>query len=186
MNNNLALNQLEFTSSGLGIRQEKQADYDEVYKLVDSAFATTTHYDRTEADYLNAIRSKQVFIPELSLVAELTSGKIVGQIVLYKTWIKAKNELLETLVLSPISVHPDYFRQGIARAMMEKAATIAVELEYSSVFLCGDPHIYQGLGFHPSYSFNIYHKTDAQAEWCMGREFVKGSLDTISGMIDIV
>ena len=38
------------------------------------------------------------------------------------------------LLLSPISVHPDYFRRGIATAMMKEAFQIAQELGYTAVF----------------------------------------------------
>src|SRR5665647_3784052 len=65
------------------IRQEQYADYDEVYELVKTSFATSTN--EGEWDYLNEVRKKDTFIPELSLVAENDDGKLVGQIVLYKT-----------------------------------------------------------------------------------------------------
>ncbi len=65
------------------IRQEQPADYDEVYELVKISFATSTN--EGEWDYLNEVRKKSTFIPELSLVAENDVGKLIGQIVLYKT-----------------------------------------------------------------------------------------------------
>ena len=51
------------------IRRENPADYDEVYQLVKTAFAASPDSDGTEQDYLNEIRKKDAFIPELSLVA---------------------------------------------------------------------------------------------------------------------
>lgn len=168
------------------IRQELQSDYNKVYELVNKAFATASHSDGTEADYLNDVRNKSTFIPELSFVAETENSKIVGQIVLYRTEIKAENATIEALVLSPLSVHPDYFRQGIARQLIDYALKEAATMGHRSVFLCGDPEIYQKLGFRPSYEFNIYHANDPKAEWCMGRELVANSLANISGTIDIV
>lgn len=100
------------------IRQEQPADYDEIYELVKKAFATSTNDG--EWDYLNELREKDTFIPELSLVAENDDGKLVGQIVLYKTNITTADRVYTELLLSPISVHPDFFRRGIARAMMMK------------------------------------------------------------------
>ncbi len=64
------------------IRQEQPDDYDEVYELVKMSFATSTN--EGEWDYLNEVRKKDTFIPELSLVAENDDGQLVGQIVLYK------------------------------------------------------------------------------------------------------
>jgi len=115
------------------IRQEHPADYPEVYELVKTSFATLPDADGTEADYLNDVRKKDTFIPELSLVAEHENGKLIGQIVLYKTDIATPDKTITELVLSPICVHPDYFRRGIARALMESAFARARDLGYSAL-----------------------------------------------------
>ena len=169
------------------IRQEQASDYAEVYKLVETAFNSNPETDGTVPDYLNGLRSKESFIPELSLVAEHENGKIIGQVVLYKTDITTATGAVTELVLSPISVHPDYFRQGIARAMMERAFEIAINLGYKAVFLCGDPAFYRKIGFAPTYKYGIYHVKDKakNAEWCMVRELVSEALNNISGSIDI-
>jgi len=170
------------------IRQERPADYSEVYELVKMSFATVSDSDGTEPDYLNELKNKDTFIPELSLVAENDDGKLIGQIVLYKTAITTSQGELAELLLSPISVHPDYFRRGIARAMVEEALRIARGMGFKAVFLCGDPVIYERLGFLPSYQYNIFHKTDESktAKWSMVRELYNGALDDISGTIDTV
>lgn len=169
------------------IRQETPADYIEVYELVKQAFATTTFSDGTEPDYLNDLRKENGFIPELSLIAENEEGRITGQIVLYKMIIKTTERAIEQLVLSPISVHPDYFRQGIARKMMEAAFTKAIDLGYTAVFLCGDPDFYRKLGFEATYTHRIYHEDDKgkNADWCMVKELQKGALTGVHGTVDI-
>ena len=170
------------------IRQETPSDYSEVYELVKMSFATVSDSDGTEPDYLNELRTKDTFIPELSLVAENEDGMLVGQIVLYKTTISTQHGELIELLLSPISVHPDYFRRGIARALMERSFEIAKNLGYTAVFLCGDPEFYLKIGFIPTYEHGIYHITDKEknAEWCMVRELVAGALEKVSGTVDIV
>jgi len=170
------------------IRQETPADYNEVSELIKVSFATNADDDGTTSDYLNEIRKTDAFIPELSLVAEAESGKIIGQIVLYETTIDTKNENITALLLSPICVHPDYFRKGIARSMVEKAFCTAKEMDYKAVFLCGEPKIYRKLGFKPSFEYSIFHISDEtkNAEWCMVYEFVDGALNGVSGMVDIV
>jgi len=162
------------------IRQETPSDYAEVYRLVKISFATNADDDGTVPDYLNDLREKETFIPELSLVAEI-EGKLVGQIMLYKT-------TFGELLLSPISVHPDYFRRGIARAMVEEALRIAKGMGFRAVFLCGNPEIYGRLGFVPTYKYNIFHKNDESktAEWSMVRELYDGALNGVSGIIDTV
>ena len=64
-------------------------------------------------DYLAELREKDVFVPELSLVAQNDDGQIIGQIVLYKTTITTPRGECVELLLSPICVHPNYFRRGI-------------------------------------------------------------------------
>jgi len=170
------------------IRREKPSDYDEVYELVKTSFAVNSDDDGTTPDYLNQLRQKDVFTPELSLVAENDDGKIVGQIVLYKTDISAQNEKITELLLSPICVHPDYFRMGIARLMTEESLRIAKAMGYKAVFLCGNPELYKKLGFVPTFEHNIFHVSDdsKKAEWCMVHELVKDALKGISGTVDIV
>lgn len=167
------------------IRQEQIADYDEVYELVKISFATSTNDG--EWDYLNEVRKKDTFIPELSLVAVDDNGKLVGQIVLYKTNITTENAIFTELLLSPISVHPNYFRRGIAREMMKEAFQIAKGMGYQAVFLCGNPDFYHKIGFKPSYEYNIFHVADKtkKAEWCMAYELIAGSLINKIGTINI-
>jgi len=170
------------------IRQETASDYSEVYELVKISFAANADDDGTTADYLNEIRKTDAFVPELSLVAESENGQIVGQIVLYKTTINTKNKETTALLLSPICVHPDYFRKGIARSLVEKAFCKAKEMDYKAVFLCGEPDLYRKFGFKPSFEYNIFHISDEtkNAEWCMVHELVDGALNGISGTVDIV
>ncbi|MCL2363530.1 MAG: GNAT family N-acetyltransferase [Defluviitaleaceae bacterium] len=168
------------------IRQEQPGDYDEVYNLVKDAFDSKEETCGTVPDYLNDLRTKDTFIPELSLVAE-RNGKIIGQIVLYKTDITTPDGCTCTeLLLSPISVHPDYFRQGIARAMTEEVLRRACGLGYGAVFLCGDSTFYRKLEFVPSYEHNLFHVNDPHAEWSMVRTLYDGALDGITGTINTV
>ncbi len=168
------------------IRQETPKDYKEVYHIVKNAFATTDYSDGSEADYLNDIRERDSFIPELSLVAE-DNNKIIGQIVLYNMQINCGKKVETQLLLSPISVHPDYFKQGVGSALINRACNLAVNMGYKAVFLCGNPEYYSKFGFIPTYKYDVYHINDKEknAEWCMVKELSEGYLKTISGSIDI-
>ena len=171
------------------IRQERPSDYDEVYALVKASFATvyTGGTQPDEQDYLNELRKKDAFIPELSLVAE-DGGMVIGQIVLSKTAVTTPHGERTELLLSPICVHPDYFRRGIARALTEQALRIAGQMGFGAVFLCGEPEIYTRLGFVPSHRYDIFHKDDdsKSAPWSMVRELYHGALSGISGTVDTV
>jgi len=172
------------------IRQEKPSDYEEVYQLVKTSFQAVCPdgTEPDEQDYLNKLREKDVFIPALSLVAEHNNGTLVGQIVLYKTIVSTPQGEQTELLLSPLCVHPDYVRRGIARQMIEKAMGIAKEMGFQAVFLCGEPEIYGRMGFVPSYRYGIFHKEDASksADWSMVRELYRGALDGVSGVVDTI
>ena len=172
----------------LRIRQECSSDYADVYELVKISFSTSSHADGTESDYLDEVRKKNTFIPELSLVVENDNGALIGQIVLYKTNITTPHGEFTELLLSPICVHPNYFKRGIARFMIEEALQTARKMGFRAVFLCGEPIIYKKLGFLPSHNYNIFHEKDnsKSAEWSMVRELYQGALNGISGTIDTV
>jgi predicted N-acetyltransferase YhbS len=149
------------------------------------SFATSTN--EGEWDYLNEVRKKDTFIPELSLVAENDDGRLIGQIVLYKTNITTSDDIYTELLLSPISVHPDFFRRGVARAMMSEAFQIAKAMGFTSIFLCGNPDFYHKFGFKASYEYGIFHIADKtkKAEWCMAFELTPGALIGKTGTINI-
>jgi predicted N-acetyltransferase YhbS len=170
------------------LRQERPSDYDEVFELVKISFSTNSDDDGTVPGYLNDLRKKDVFISELSLVAENEEGKIIGQIVLYKTIITTSRMEPTELLLSPICVHPDYFRHGVARALINEAFNVAKTMGYNAVFLCGDPKIYKKFGFLPSYKYNIFHISDVSknAEWSLVYELSAGRLEGICGTVNTV
>ncbi len=169
------------------LRQETPADYAQVEAMVKASFATTSHWDGTEHLYLNELRTKPTFIPELSLVA-VKDERIVGQIVLYETCLVGCANTHELLNLSPVSVHVDYFRQGIGTKLIQTGCENAARLGYKAVLLCGDPAYYTRFGFKPSYEYAIYHINDMEhtAQWCMVKELEEGFLAHVKGSTDIL
>lgn len=173
------------TKTGLDIiiRQETPCDYTVVNQMVFDTFATVSDDFAETMEYFIAVRKKETFIPELSFVATLPDGRIVGQITLYKTDIITPTKRITQLVLSPISVLPAFFKQGIAREMIGYALQRAKEMGYFAVFLQGNPRFYEKFGFEPTYRYGIYHQIDKDknAEYCMVNELFPGSLDGIQG-----
>ena len=103
-------------------------------------------------------RKKDTFIPELSLVAVLENGTIVGEVALHETDIVTDNENITQLVLSQSAVLPEYRMQGIMRMLVEYALKKAEKLGYGAVFLGGNPNLYGRFGFEPSSVYGIYHE----------------------------
>ena len=120
------------TTSGLDItiRPETTDEHEQVNRLIYTAF--TESYDVKTGtfmlDYFKAEREKATFIPELSLVALLEDGKIVGQVTLYETDIITPTGKNTQLVLSQSAVLPEYKMRGIMRELVTTAFSKAKEM----------------------------------------------------------
>lgn len=124
------------------IRQEKLNDRQEIYQLIQAAFATAKYSDGNEQDLVVALRNSNSFIPELSLVAEI-NNQLVGHIL----FTKAKIEKEEILVLAPLSVKPQYQKQGIGKALIKEGHRIAKNLGYSYSIVLGSQFYYPKFGY---------------------------------------
>lgn len=111
----------------LVIRPETHKDYKDIVSLVLRSFKEGTDYsDGTDiVALIEEIRDSEYYIPELSFVAEL-NGKIVGHFLFSRFPLSVtpsgghtKADEAEIVMLAPVSVHADYLRQGIGKAMLK-------------------------------------------------------------------
>ncbi len=102
------------------IRQEREQDYPEIYRLVKEAFATAEHAGGNEQDLVEALRKGTAYLPELALVAE-EEGVLAGHILLTRASVGGA----PVMALAPLSVRPEFQRRGVGTALMEKAHEIA-------------------------------------------------------------
>ena len=144
------------------IRQEQFNDYDTVYLLVKTAFASATHSDGNEHNLVSALRDSKSFIPELSLVA-VCQEKIVGHILFTKATIGEKT----VLALAPLSILPPYQGQGIGQALMTEGHRIAQELGYEYSIVLGHPQYYPKAGYRPASLYGIKAPFDVPDEYFM-------------------
>jgi putative acetyltransferase len=86
-----------------------------------------------------------------SLVAELDDA-VVGHTMLSRGWIDAEQELVETWVLSPVSVEPECQGRGIGGELVRAALDAARDAGATAVFLEGSPDYYSRFGFEPGLS----------------------------------
>ena len=81
-----------------------------------------------------------------SLVA-VADGELVGHVGLSRGWVDARRELVEVLVLSPLSVRPDRQGHGVGSALVAAALATAGDRGAPAVFLEGSPDYYGRRGF---------------------------------------
>jgi putative acetyltransferase len=81
-----------------------------------------------------------------SLVAE-QDGSLVGHVQLSRSWVDARERLVEVLVLSPLSVLPEAQGRGVGTALVAAALDRAAALGAPAVVLEGSPDYYGRRGF---------------------------------------
>jgi putative acetyltransferase len=75
---------------------------------------------------------------------------VVGHVALSHGWLDARRELVDVLILSPLSVTPDRQGEGTGTALVAAAIGTAQELGAPAVFLEGSPAYYGRRGFQPA------------------------------------
>ncbi len=125
------------------IRRERTDDWGAVDAVVSAAFAgPRADQEPPETLLVRALRRDAGWIPTLSMVA-VHDVRIVGHVVCTRGWIGE----ISALGLGPISVLPDYQRQGIGQALMRAIIGAADAAGESLIALLGDHHFYGRFGF---------------------------------------
>lgn len=166
------------------IRQENEADYNEIYKLIQTAFETAKVRDGDEQDYAIGLRNSKHYIPELAFVAE-KDNKLIGHIMFTKLYVKQQNgEKAEGLLVAPLSVLIEYRNKGIGSTLMKEGLRQAKELGYKFAILAGDPDYYSKLGFEQSSHFNIINENGIPDQFVLVNRIISNALDGIQGTIN--
>lgn len=181
-------------NSKITIRPEEHKDYKDIVSLILRSFQEGTDYsDGSDIIALvEEIRDSKYHIPELSFVAEL-EGKIVGHFLFSHFPISKTREgghredgKSDIVMLAPVSVHADYFRQGIGAQMLSLGIEKVKEMGYKGITVEGNFNFYNRVGFRTSSEYGIYPTSGWPMEeprCMMCQETYEGSLDDIQGYI---
>ena len=142
----------------LKIRNEQASDYEEILKMTYEAFLTLDYPGRKREDehfLFRLLQDSEYVIPGLSFVAE-QGGEIVGHILYAKSKIVCQDGTeRDTITFGPLSVKPEYHRQGIGARLVSHSMDAARELGYGAVVIEGVPEYYPKLGFKRAREYGL-------------------------------
>ena len=126
----------------LTLRNEQAVDIEAIFNLTKRAFKNAEHTDHNEQFIVNALRDAQQLT--ISLVAELDQH-IIGHVAVSPVEISsgAKN----WYGLGPISVAPEYQRQGVGSTLVQYALEQLKQFSAAGCVVLGDPNYYSKFGF---------------------------------------
>jgi putative acetyltransferase len=124
------------------IRDETAADVSAIAEVTVAAFKTLAISHHTEQFIIAALRAANALT--VSLVAEL-NGRVVGHVAFSAVTISDGTR--NWYGLGPVSVLPEYQRQGIGKALIQNGISILRGLNAHGCCLVGDPEYYKRFGF---------------------------------------
>jgi putative acetyltransferase len=124
------------------IRAVRPAEERAAEELVAAAFGESP--DGRVVQMMRALRAGGA--ARASLVA-VVGEELAGHVGLSRGWVDARRELVEVLVLSPLSVRPGHQGYGVGTALVAAALRAAEDRHAPAVFLEGSPVYYGRRGF---------------------------------------
>lgn len=163
------------------IRHETEKDRRAVEELTREAFWNLYVPGCSEHFVLHNLRNSLDFIPELDFVAE-KQGRIVGHIAYTRGLIRDRTNVdTEVLCFGPVSVLPEFQKQGIGSALINHTLNIARGMDYPAVLIYGDPRYYSRFGFRCAEKYDVKTADDKYAVALLALELRPGALNNISG-----
>lgn len=166
------------------IRQVQKSDYKGIYELVKEAFTTAEVTNGKEQDYVNEVRMKKEYLPQLEFVAE-EDGNFVGHILLSEAKITTKNGEHSCLYIAPVCVSLAYRNRGIGEKLIKYASKEGIKLGFDAIFLVGNPKYYGRFGFKQTSFFGIKNISEVPDEVVLGCELIPNALYNIKGTIKL-
>jgi len=156
------------------IRNEKPSDAAARETLLDQAYGLSRFAKPSEK-----IRRGRLAADGLSIVAT-DNGRVVGTV---RLWHVDAGEGVRALLLGPLAVHPDYRRQGLGAALMQRAIRNARLRGHKAVLLVGDAEYYGRFGFSAAKTEKLAMPVACPAHRLLALELVDGALNRAAGTI---
>lgn len=163
------------------IRLENERDFEQTEELTREAFWNVYNPGCNEHFILHELRRKETYLPELHYVAEY-KGKVIGSIVYCKGKIVDDQAgVQEVIGFGPISVLPQYQRDGIGSILINWTINKAREMGFVAILICGNPDYYHRFGFKSASEYEITMSDGSSFDAFMALELKEGALEKITG-----
>jgi putative acetyltransferase len=124
------------------IRRETSDDVSAIAEVTVAAFKTLAISNHTEQFIIAALRAAKALT--ISLVAEVDE-RVVGHVAFSP--VRISDGCPNWYGLGPVSVLPEYQRQGIGKALIQEGLSRLKDLNAQGCCLVGDPEYYKQFGF---------------------------------------
>lgn len=168
------------------VRLEEEKDYRIVEEITRDAFSYSDRIKRGQIGcpyehwMVHELRRRDGIL-ELSLVAQLKDGTIVGHIICSKAIVKTEGHELSVLNFGPLSVSPKYQHQGIGKALVRSMIETAEKLGYGAILFFGRPEYYPQFGFKEAAIYGISDAEGYNYPSFMAMELKEGYLKSVCG-----
>lgn len=172
-------------SDDIIIRRETPSDYDAVEYLTREAFWNVYRPGCTEHYVVHVLRKDPAFVPELDLVME-RNGQLIGHVMYMRAKITADDgRELPVMTFGPISIHPDFHRQGLGKRLLDESVERAKELGAGALCIEGNIAFYGKSGFVVAGTKGIRYHGEPEQEmvpYFLLKELQLGFLDGVTGV----
>lgn len=167
------------------IRLKVPTDYNKVEHLTREAFWNVYRPGCLEHYILHTYRNREDFVPELDFVIE-KDGKIIGHIMYVRAEIQSDDgKMILIMTFGPISIAPEYQRQGYGKVLLDDSVEKAKELGTTVLCIEGNLDFYGKSGFVVASTRRIHYYAEKRSEeipYFLLKELKEGFLDEVTGV----
>ena len=139
----------------INMRHERESDYFVVEEITRNAFWNLYIPGCNEHLLVHTLRNHEDFIPELSFVIE-KDGEVIGSIFYsHSKVIDLDGTEYKTITFGPVSIRPEFHRQGFGRKLISHSIEEAKRLGYGAIVIGGFPYHYKPYGFIGAKKYRI-------------------------------
>lgn len=159
------------------IRNEEEKDYAKVEQLTRQAFYNQYVPGCVEHYLVHMMRNHDDFIKELDFVLD-KDGEIIGNIMYTKAYLVDETGNRKDIVtFGPVSIAPEYQRQGYGKQLMEFSFEKAKEMGYDTIVIMGSPANYVARGFESCMKHGVCVEGGRYPTAMMVKELIPRVLD---------